>query len=124
MKPDYVTEAREGMKKEHAKSLLEAAKQTAKNYSRPDRERNAVAQETFEVDRIVPLSESTAAVIFLKNTGKRAVAFFFYLPPPWGWRHIFASDSHILGMEAFGKHKLEVEEHNYAYNFDQGELLV
>lgn len=104
------------MRKDLALSLKESAQTAAENFSRSGRTYN-MTNETFEVESITPLSENTATVIFLKNTGKKA-AFFFYFLRTGGWRYFVPTDSHIIGMESFGKCKLDVEAWNYNLNFD------
>lgn len=84
------------------------------HFSNPDRENN-VNKETFRVASITPLSESAAAVIFLKNTGKRAAAFYYLIKDKW--RYFFPTDSHILGMERFAAFKDRVEAGNWKHNF-------
>jgi hypothetical protein len=69
------------------------------------------------VDKIQPLSEDTAAVLFKKNTGKKAVAFFYIVKTDW--RYFFPRDSHILGMESFGEIKRGIEEYNFSFNFNE-----
>ena len=107
------------MKKDFAKELKQKAEEVAQNFSRPDRRFN-ISGETFVISKIVPLSETTAGVYYEKNTGKKATAFFYYLRSG-GWKYFFPTDSHILGMESFGKHKLIVEELNYEENFKEEE---
>lgn len=94
-----------------ADKLAIKAEEVARNYSDPDRAMN-FNKETFEVDRIIPLSEHTAAVIYTKNTGKKAVAFFHLMKNIY-WDYFFPTDGHIIGMEAFGKVKLKIEMGNY-----------
>lgn len=99
------------MKSQVVAALIQEAKRIAKLYSDPERSQNFNA-ETFEVHEIIPLSEFTAAVIYLKNTGKKAAFFFYYIAPKEAWWYFVPTDSHILGMEVFGKVKLNVEQHN------------
>lgn len=94
------------MKKENLKSLKRRAEEIATAYSNPNREYNHT-NEVFSMDKINPLSETTASVTFLKNTGKRAVAFFFLVKNEW--KYFFPTDSHILGMRYFHKIKLGIE---------------
>lgn len=106
------------MQKMVAQKLSERATHVASMFSLPDREKNTTG-ETFEVEKICPLSEYTAYVIYRKNTGKVAVAFFYYLQTGGGrWEYFFPSDSHIIGMGAFGKIKMDIENENWSKNFD------
>jgi hypothetical protein len=101
------------LKKDVALALRERTLEAARVFSDPFRDRNP-GGETFEVEDIRVLSEFTAAVIFKKNTDKRAVAFFYYVKDQW--RYFFPSDSHILGMEAFPEIKRGVEIENFSRN--------
>ena len=104
------------MNKSLAIGLKKEAERAAIEFSKPDRERN-FAQETFTVHEIVPLSEMTAAVIFNKSSGKKAVMFFYFRKDEW--LCFFPTDSHILGMEGFKPYKDRVERENYFHNFEE-----
>jgi len=86
----------------------------ARMFSDPSRIHN-LGGETFELEKIMALSEYTAAVFYLKNSGKRAIAFFYYNNN--AWRFFFPSDSHLVGMSAFAEVKRKVEEGNFEKNF-------
>jgi hypothetical protein len=105
------------MNKDIAVELNIVARDIAERFSNPNREAN-YNNETFELDEIIPLSESVAAVIFKKNTGKKAVAFFYYIGngSVRGWKYFFPTDSHILGFRSFEFHKLEIEKQNFKFN--------
>ena len=70
------------MKKEYALKLSAKAKEVAELFSNPKRAFN-VNKETFELSEIIPISESTAIGIYLKNTGKKAFAFFYMVKEDW-----------------------------------------
>jgi len=101
------------MRKDIALRLREEAERVAKEFSNPLRERNPGA-EIFEVDEILALSEFTAAVVFKKNSGKKAVGFFYTVKD--NWRYFFPSDSHLIGMEAFPEIKKRIEIENFSRN--------
>jgi hypothetical protein len=101
------------MNKQVAKNLKEFAKEVAERYSKQDRENN-FNKETFELSKVVPMGEHTAAVLYTKNTGKCAVFFFYLIKDKW--RYFVPTDSHILGMMSFNNYKLRVEEHNMKFN--------
>lgn len=84
----------------------------AREYSNPLRERGN--GEAFEVDEILALSEFTAAVVFKKDSGKKAVGFFYTVKD--NWRYFFPSDSHLIGMEAFSEIKKRIEIENFGRN--------
>ena len=97
-----------------AVKLKDKAQEVAELFSQA-RERN-FASEIFSVEEIIPLSEYTAAVIFLKNTERKAIAFFYWLESSGQkgnyWQYFFPKDSHILGMEIFGEYKRRTELEN------------
>lgn len=104
------------MNKQVAKELKDFTKTVCDRYSRQDRSKN-FNKETFEVQEIIPTSDHTATVIYQKNTGKRAAFFFYYIPAFKKWNYFVPTDSHINGMSCFANQKIEVETHNYKYNF-------
>jgi hypothetical protein len=106
------------MNKDIAKELDLECKEVARRFSNANREGN-FNKETFEVEEIISMSDHTATVVFKKNTGKLAAAFFYYIAKGYskGWRYFFPTDSHINGLAAFHYFKLEVERKNYDKNF-------
>lgn len=102
------------MKKQDALELKSFAKEIARRYSIKDREKN-FNDETFEIFKIIPLSEMTAIVIFDKSSGKKAIAFFFIKKDKWDY--FFPTDSHIIGMMLFSKYKERIEKENWEINF-------
>jgi hypothetical protein len=111
------------MRKEVAQMLKAEAENTARVFSN----RANRPAEPFEVHRIIPLSEALAAVIYLKEQGKKAMAFFYFLrdmgPERRGqWRCFFPTDSHLLGLRNFLDIKQKVEEENFGLNFDDDEF--
>ena len=106
------------MNKEVAKELDSFTKELEKRYSNKDRANN-FNNETFKAQEIIPTSDHTATVIFEKNTGKRAAFFMYYIGPAnkKKWNYFVPTDSHINGMSAFANQKIEVERHNFKYNF-------
>lgn len=106
------------MKRELAIELRKEAKELAAFHSLPERKK-MFTNEDWGLEQIYPLSDETAAVVFLKSGGKKAVAFY-YLDGITGkkrWKHFFPSDAHLLGMEAFSKYKFEIEHSNFGFNF-------
>jgi|TARA_R110002096_G_scaffold373921_2_gene567477 hypothetical protein len=104
------------MNKQVAKELKIFTDVVCERYSKKDRTNN-FNNETFEVQEIIPTSDHTATVIYEKNTGKRAAFFFYYIASFKKWNYYVPTDSHINGMSAFANQKIEVERHNYKYNF-------
>lgn len=105
------------MTKSIAYKLKRAASNTAAGFSRTDRDHN-YAGETFEVSKIIPHSDQTATVVFVKSSGKLSAAFFYYIPAKDQWRYWFPTDSHIAGMDGFKSVKEAVERENFEKNFD------
>ena len=104
------------MNKQVAKELKIFTDVVCERYSKKDRTNN-FNNETFKVQEIIPTSDHTATVIYEKNTGKRAAFFFYYIASFKKWNYYVPTDSHINGMSAFANQKIEVERHNYKYNF-------
>lgn len=104
------------MNKQVAEELKIFSDQVCKRYSQKDRANN-YNNETFTVQEIIPTSDHTATVIYEKNTGKRAAFFFYYIQPFKKWNYFVPTDSHINGMSCFANQKIEVERHNYKFNF-------
>ena len=107
------------MNKQIAIELKTFAEDVANRFSRKDREGN-YNNETFCIQEIIPTSDHSAVCVFEKNTGKRAVALFYYIPRGFssGWKYFFPTDSHINGFRAFELYKFEVERYNYEHNFN------
>ncbi len=104
------------MNKQIAKELKTFTEDVCNRYSNKNRANN-FNNETFKVQEIIPTSDHTATVIYEKNTGKRAAFFFYYIPAFKKWNYFVPTDSHINGMSSFANQKIEVERHNYKYNF-------
>jgi len=110
------------MRHDLAHKLAITASKVADRLSNPNRPKNLAMKETFKVEEIVPLSEYTAAVVYLKSPTLKRVAVFFYFKetgenPQW-WNFV-PKDSHIIGMKSFEKIKAKVEKLNFERNFDQ-----
>jgi|TARA_R110000803_G_scaffold188355_4_gene250754 hypothetical protein len=106
------------MNKSIAVELQEFTETIAERYSKTNRVGN-VNNETFSVEEIIPTSDHTACVNFVKTGGKVAVAFFYYINKgrSQGWKYFFPTDSHLNGFHAFLYYKLEAERRNYTKNF-------
>jgi hypothetical protein len=105
------------MNKDIAKQLKEFSIVVRNRYSNHNRDNN-FNKETFEVQEIIPTSDHSATIIFEKNTNKRCAMFFYYIPAYKKWNYFVPTDSHINGMSCFANQKIEVERHNYKYNFN------
>ena len=106
------------MNKLIATELQDFCNTIAERYSNIARVGN-VNNETFTVEEIIPTSDHTACVNFVKTGGKVAVAFFYYINKgrSKGWKYFFPTDSHVNGFQAFLYYKLEAERKNYSKNF-------
>ena len=105
------------MKKEVAIKLKKKSQEIADNFSNIDREFN-INNETFKVVKIDPLSESTAAVLLRKSSGKFALAFCYYINMSGGtWQYFFPTYDHCIGMESVKCLFGAVEKCNFEKNF-------
>ena len=111
------------MRKEYAELLSAQAKDIAKIFSNPNRAKN-LNKESFAVKEIRPLSDETAAVTFIKNTGKESVMFFYYSYGANKFFNFFPTDSHILGMQSFAQIKRALEAKNFRHNFQSAPAPV
>ena len=110
---------REKMKKDRAIKLKELSLQIAENFSRKDREYN-FNSETFTVDEIIPTSENTATITFLKNTGKRGLAFCYWINMAGGqWKYFFPTYDHCVGMKMVEDALHGIEITNFGFNFEK-----
>lgn len=105
------------MKKDVAIKLERLSKLIVKNFSNPNREFN-VNNETFEVVKIKPLSESTAVVLMEKSSKKYALAFCYYINMSGGtWQYFIPTYDHCFGMESIREFLSLVEDKNFPKNF-------
>lgn len=103
------------MQKERAIALLHAAENVAATFSDPNRGGNVLA-ETYKVDGINVLGETTAAVVFIKSpTGKKAVAYFYYLNSRAKprWEYFFITYAHLASLTKVADLLHSVEQHNF-----------
>lgn len=104
------------MRKELALSLKVKAESLATSLSNEDREKN-FAKESFALEELIPLSESSALGIYLKSPGgKQALVFFAHVNNNY-WIHLIITDSHVLGMGKIAAYLQQIEEHNFPLNF-------
>jgi hypothetical protein len=104
------------MNKELVKKLYQKAEEIATNFSNPERQNN-FNKERFMVVGIEPLSETTAAITFLKNTNKLALAFAYYINSNQPhWDYFFPKESHIYGMQKLSQCLGKIEHHNFSKN--------
>ena len=107
------------MKKDAAIKLRKISKVIAENFSKTDREFN-VNNETFEVVKIKPLSESTAVVLMEKSSKKYALAFCYLINYNGGtWKYFIPTYDHCFGMESLREFLSLVEDKNFLKNFKE-----
>ena len=107
------------MKKALAIKLRAKADEIAFNFSRKNREGNKHAQETFAVNDIKPLSESTALIEFKKDSGKVGLALAYHINQGGGkWNYFFPTYDHCVGMEQVRTELLTAEQKNFSKNFN------
>jgi len=104
------------MNKNIAIALQEKAQGVAILYSKKDRDKN-YDQDDFFLEKITPLSEYTAIATYNKTSGKKAIAFFYWLSQAEGrWEYFFPKESHVHGMRQVEKYLREIEQHNFPIN--------
>ncbi len=105
------------MKKAIAIKLKQAAYKVAVKYSNLNRAKN-FNNETFDSYKIKHASEHSAFVIYKKNTGKYALAFFYYLDQGGGWwTYFFPKESHLVGVQKLPEIMGKIEQANFPKNF-------
>lgn len=105
------------MRKDVAIKLEKISKVIAKNFSESKRDFN-VNNETFEVVKIKPLSESTAVVLMEKSSKKFTLAFCYFINYNGGtWRYFIPTYDHCFGMESIREFLSLVEDKNFPKNF-------
>jgi len=104
------------MNKQIAIKLYEKVEQIAARFSNPERMNNN-NKEVFNLDCIRPLSEFTAMARFNKSSGKRAIAFLYFINQGSGyWAYFFPKESHVYGMQKLPKLLEEIERFNLPKN--------
>lgn len=107
------------MKRDVAIKLKETAAEIERIFSDPNRKFNTL-KETYTLDKIEVLSEYTAALIFKKNTGKKALVFAYHTMAQEGkWQYFFPKESHTVGMSRVAELLNQVEQYNYSYNLKE-----
>lgn len=74
---------------------------------------NNIEAYRFELDRVTPLSEDTAAIICRSVDTGKTVAIFAWWGSDQQWWRLVPTDSHILGMLSFPEIKRRVEAENF-----------
>jgi hypothetical protein len=103
------------MRVDMARQLKGKAASVAKTFSDKTRGGNH-AGETFNVERIDILSETTAVVTFNKEpTKKKAAAFFYFIASHKQprWEYFFVTYNHLAGLERIKDVLYEIEQHNF-----------
>ena len=108
------------MRKEVALTLKHKAVEVAKRFSNTDRANN-FNNESFKVHEIMPISAQGAYVIFEKSSGKRAIAHFIHVDHPKNpfWQYYIIGAQHLLNLNVLSDKYLEVEQHNFPFNFKE-----
>jgi len=101
------------MRKELALSLNEKTAEVSRVFSNPKREYNTNG-ETFDHQKTIVLSEKTALASYLKESGKLALVFFYYVKDRWFY--FFPTESHVVGMSKVSDYLHKVEQSNFKQN--------
>lgn len=99
------------MRKEIAAKLQKRAAEVAERYS-VQGDRKTATKEALKVESISPLSDNSAAVVFIRTNNIRTAAFFFYLSHSEAWHYLFPTDGHVLGFKEFPCVRMSVEKQN------------
>jgi hypothetical protein len=77
------------------------------------------ARKPSQVESARPTSEHVALVTYLKSTGKRALALFYYIPAKQSLVGILCSPQTrtCSGWKASAKAKARIEAQNFEHNF-------
>jgi len=112
------------MNKSIAQTLLRKAEEIADRYSNKDREFNT-NKEKFTLEKVKPLSETTAIAIYSKTGGKKAIAFLFHVIMNEGtWMYVFPTESHIVGMQRLANELQEIDLYNFKFNNETTKELL
>ena len=113
------------MRKDVAISLKQKAEQIAVRFSNTDRTNN-YNNESFKVVDIMPISAQGAYVIYEKSTGKKAIAHFIHVDHPKNpfWQYYMIGSQHLLNLNVLTEKYLEVEQHNFKFNFDNTQTIT
>ena len=113
------------MRKDVAISLKQKAEQIALRFSNTDRTNN-YNNESFKVVDIMPISAQGAYVIYEKSTGKKAIAHFIHVDHPKNpfWQYYMIGSQHLLNLNVLTEKYLEVEQHNFKFNFDNKQTIT
>ena len=99
------------MKKELIQKLQIKANELGEWLSKP---KENYPHYHFRISEMIPLSEYTAVVIYDKlETGKKALAFFYWTEYSSSWSSFFPKESHVYGFEKVRTYLQETEEHNF-----------
>ena len=107
------------MQKQRAIKLKALSEDIARKFSIKDREFN-FNNEDFQVYELMPLSESTALITFIKSSGKQCLAFCYWINMGGGqWRYFFPTYDHCIGMESLKEILQSIELTNFGLNFKE-----
>jgi len=103
-----------------AQSLFHKAEEVALDHSEHSGERG-YKDVTWDVQRVIPLSEKSGGVIFKKSDGKKALGYFWWgknRDNKWVWRWMFPSVDQLFGMGKLQELHYEVEQENYQVSLE------
>jgi|ADurb_Leu_01_Slu_FD_contig_31_1982058_length_4701_multi_4_in_0_out_0_8 hypothetical protein len=112
------------MRAEVARKLVEAAEGLARKYSDPDRQRKEGWEKRFEVVGYPVVGETAAIVIFRKESGKTALAFFWWSGGDngkGGWHYFFPSYGHFEVLRKIPEIQSRVEMMNFNVNTNRAD---
>lgn len=100
--------------------LQETIKEVEVKFSQPTQK--YTNPQEFKLDKVVPLSDLTAALIFNRGANAKVLLFAFHNGSVEGkWQYFFVKESHVLGLNRLKDCYDYVENHNFskAYNAEK-----
>lgn len=100
--------------------LQETIKEVEVKFSQPTQKYNN--PQEFKLDKVVPLSDLTAALIFNRGANSKVLLFAFHSGSTESkWQYFFVKESHVLGLSRLKDCYDYVENHNFskAYNAEK-----
>ncbi len=93
--------------------LQETIKEVEIKFSQPTQK--YTNPQEFKLDKVVPLSDLTAALIFNRGSNTKTLLFAFHNGSTEGkWQYFFVRESHVLGLSRLKDAYDLVENHNFS----------
>lgn len=97
----------------YIEKLQETIKEVEVKFSQPTQKYNN--PQEFKLDKIVPLSDLTAALIFNRGANTKVLLFAFHSGSTESkWQYFFVRESHVLGLNRLKDYFDQVENYNFS----------